>query len=477
MKILSVVSECAPLIKTGGLADVAGALPAALDAEGAEMRVMMPAYPGVADRLRRHWTTEAATRFGPARIIEGQADGLHLILIDAPALYDREGGPYTAPDRRDHPDNHLRFGLLSWLGARLATHGLRGWRPDVVHAHDWQAGLTPTYLRLTGPDAPPSVLTIHNIAYQGLFPASVMEALGLPRSYFAPEHVEFWNQVGFLKAGLAHADAITTVSPTYARELLTPDFGEGLDGLLRHRADALEGILNGIDTAAWDPAADPLIPHRYDAPEGKASNRAALAARFGIEPPEDAPLFAVVSRLTPQKGLDLLLDALPELLSRGAGLVLLGSGDACLEDAFQAAAAERPAQVGVRIGYDEGLAHQIQAGADALLVPSRFEPCGLTQLCALRYGALPVVARTGGLADTVIDANSAALRAGVATGFVHAPNSAPALSEAIARACETHAQPDRWRRMVANALAHPVGWAPSARRYMALYRRLAPEAA
>ncbi|MGM0585101.1 MAG: glycogen synthase GlgA [Pseudomonadota bacterium] len=475
MRVLSVVSECAPLVKTGGLADVAGALPGALAAEGARMRVLMPAYRGLAGRLTRKRATEVETPFGAARLLEGVAEGLDLILIES-ELFDQEGGPYLDAERRDWADNHLRFGLLGWMGAHVAARGLGRWRPDVAHAHDWQAGLTPTYLRMEGAGAPPCVITVHNIAFQGLFAASTHDALGLPAEFWSSDHVEFWGHVGFLKAGLLHADAITTVSPTYARELLTPRFGEGLDGLLRHRRDVLEGILNGIDTAVWDPETDRRIAARYSDSEGKAGNRAALAEAFGVAAPQGAPLFGVVTRMTRQKGLDLLFAALPGLLERGAGLVVLGSGEEGLEAAFLEAARDHPGRVGVRLGYDEDLAHLVQAGADSVLVPSRFEPCGLTQLCALRYGALPVVARTGGLADTVIDANAAAMRAGVATGFMHEAGDAEALGEAIGRACDVHGRPEAWRGMQANAMSHPVGWQESARRYMALYRRLAPGA-
>ena len=479
MKVLSVVSEAAPLVKTGGLADVAGALPAALAAEGVRMRVMLPAYHGLAERLegrRAHVADDP--RFGPARLLEGKAEGLDLILLDAPALFDRpQGGPYTGPDRRDWPDNARRFGAFCAHAAQVAAEGIGGWRPDVVHLHDWQTGLVPAFLRAAGRAAPPSVFTIHNMAYGGLFPAETMFELGLPSHLFTPEGVEFHGRLGFLKAGLALADRITTVSPTYARELTRPEFGHGLDGLLRHRESVFEGILNGIDLEVWNPESDPALPARYSAadPSGKAICRAKLCAEFGLEPPA-GPLFAVVSRMTRQKGLDLLLAALPRLLGHGGALAVLGTGDGDLEEGFVAAARDRRGRVSVRLGYDEALAHRIQAGADALLVPSRFEPCGLTQLCALRYGTIPVVARTGGLADTVIDASPAALRVGVATGVQHAPDSVQRLEQALDRTAALFADRPVWARMVANALAHPVGWAESAARYAALYRDLAPAA-
>lgn len=481
MKVLSVTSEVAPLVKTGGLADVAGALPGALAAEGVDMRVMAPAYSGLAARLSRPRAHKAADRrFGPARLLEGKAAGLSLLLLDAPALYDRpEGGPYVGPDRQDWPDNARRFGALCHHAARVGAEGVGGWRPDVIHLHDWQAGLTPAFQRAAGRAAPPTVMTIHNMAYAGLFPADQVAALGLPPRLFTAEGIEFHGRLGFLKAGLALADRITTVSPGYARELLRdPGLGHGLDGLLRYRAGAFQGILNGIDTQVWNPATDPALPARYSAadPAGKAVCRDKLLAEFQLPPPT-GPLFAVVSRMTRQKGLDLLLAALPRLLAEGAALVVLGAGDGWLEDGFAAVARAHPDRIAARIGYDEALAHRIQAGADALLVPSRFEPCGLTQLCALRYGTAPVVARVGGLADTVIDANPAALRAGAATGVVHAPDSVQALEDGIARTCALFRTPDAWARIAANAMAHPVGWQESAARYAALYRDLAPAAA
>lgn len=476
MQILSVVSECAPLVKTGGLADVAGALPGALAPLGVRMRTLLPAYPGLAERLSGARAHDWTTPFGEVRLLEGEAEGLDLILVQSP-LYDRSGGPYSGPDRRDWPDNHLRFGLLSWLGAGVAAWGLGGWRADAVHAHDWQAGLAPTYLRLIGPEAPRAVITIHNVAFQGMFGPELLGDLALPSAMFTPDHVEFHGRVSFLKAGLAHAERITTVSPTYARELLTPEFGWGLDGLLRHRAADLEGILNGIDTRVWDPASDPALAANYDRPRLKGPNREAVCARFGIEPAPGAPVFCVVSRMTRQKGLDLLIEALPALLEEGAALAVIGSGEEDLERAFLAAAQAHPGRVGVEIGYDEPASHLLQAGADAILIPSRFEPCGLTQLIGLRYGTAPVAARTGGLADTIVDANAAALRSGAATGFLHAPDDVADLAQAIRRTCEVHRDPRAWSKLTRKAMSHPVGWEESAQAYAALYRRLAPAAA
>lgn len=483
MKALFVASECVPFVKTGGLADVVGALPGALAAAGVEVRVLLPAYRAVKAALP---AGAAAFETGPlpggaARLLQARVAGLDILALDAPQLFDRPGNPYLGPDGQDWPDNHLRFGALSRAAAGVARDGLGGWRPDVVHAHDWQGGLTAAYLKLAPTNArpaPPCLLTVHNVAFQGLFPAAVIGPLGLPESGFTAEGFEFFGQVGFLKAGLAYADRITTVSPTYARELATPEYGLGLEGLIAHRRPDLTGILNGIDEAAWHPAQDANLPAPYSSARlaPKAKSRKALAARFRLAPNQKAPLFCVISRLTRQKGIDLLLAALPRLLARGAQLAVLGSGEAELEAGLADAARDHPGRVGVVLGYDEPLSHLMQGGADAILVPSRFEPCGLTQLYGLRYGTLPVVARTGGLADTVIDANEAALRAGVATGFQFSPVAAGPLADAIDRACDAYADAKLWRGMMRRAMKQPVGWPPSAAAYARIYREMAATA-
>ncbi|MCL5775440.1 glycogen synthase GlgA [Limibaculum sp. FT325] len=475
MHVLFAASECAPFVKTGGLADVVGALPAALAAEGVAVRVLLPGYPAVMAALEGAvHVGEIAAPGGTARLVAGRAAGLDLIALDAPALYGRPGGPYTDPGGKDWPDNHLRFGALSQASAALAADGIAGWRPDVLHLHDWQTGLAPVYLHQRGGPRPATVLTIHNIAFQGLFPPAVIGPLGLARAGFRQDGFEFWGKVGFLKGGLSLADRITTVSPTYGRELMTPEFGMGLDGLMRHRRDAVTGILNGIDTRAWDPATDPALPVPYSAraPGGKAVARRALEARLGLPHDAGAPILAVISRLTAQKGLDLLIEALPLLLARGGRLCVLGTGEAALEAAFRDAAEAHPGAVGVVIGFDEPLSRLIYGGADAIVIPSRFEPCGLTQLYGLRYGCLPLVARTGGLADTVIDANPAALAVGAATGFQFAPITAAALGDALDRLMDIWADRPAWRRMMRRAMAQPVGWEVSAAAYRTLYEEI-----
>ena len=475
MNVLFAVSECAPFVKTGGLADVAGALPKALMARGVSVKVLLPAYAAVTPLLdRAELVGEVFGVDGTARLFALTAEGLDLLLVDAPHLYRRPGGPYITEAGVDWPDNHFRFATLSRIAANIARDGVGGWTVDVLHVHDWQTALAPAYLRLDGRGGPPSVITIHNMAFQGVFPSASVDALALPRHGFHPEGYEYWGQIGFLKAGLVYADRITTVSPTYARELATAEFGMGLQGLIAARRADLLGVLNGVDLDVWNPETDPHLPANYSARRlrGKAQCKAALAAHFGLEPTPHAPLFGIVSRLTRQKGIHLLLSVLPRLLSRGATLAVLGAGDHDLEQAFRSAATAYPQRVGVQIGYNERLAHLLQAGADSILVPSRFEPCGLTQLYALRYGSPPVVARTGGLADTVVDANDAAVRTGCATGFQFAPIAAGLLGDALDRACDAYADPAGWTTLVRRAMKHPVGWEVSAARYANVYREL-----
>jgi starch synthase len=474
LKILSVASEIFPLVKTGGLADVTGALPAALAAEQVEVHTLVPAYPAVLAALAQAATVAEWPDFfgGPVRILAGTAAGLELFALDAPHLYGRSGNPYVAPDGQDWPDNPQRFAALAYAAALLGRGAVPGFVPDVVHAHDWQAGLAPAYLHYAGGMRPATVMTVHNLAFQGQVPASLLADLRLPPHAYAIDGVEYYGAIGMLKAGLALSDRITTVSPSYAEEICSPAGGMGMGGLLRARAAVLTGILNGIDTKAWDPATDAYLPANFMATtlDKRAANKAALQARLGLAPRSRALLFGVISRLTHQKGMDFLLANLRGLLAHGAQLAVLGSGDADLEQALAEAQGDHPSRVAVASGLDEELAHLIQAGSDAILVPSRFEPCGLTQLCALRYGALPIVSRVGGLADTVIDANEAARAAGVATGIVFAPPTAGGLRHALHRAAALWADHRDWVRMQRAAMAADVGWTTPARKYAALYR-------
>ncbi|WP_372525070.1 glycogen synthase GlgA [Piscinibacter sp.] len=481
MKVLHVAAEIFPLVKTGGLADVVGALPQALIAQGADVRLLLPGLPAIADVVLHQKTVcEIGPAFGAARATLRLGRMPHsdvpAYVIDAPYLFRRAGSPYQASDGGEWPDNAQRFALLGWVAAHLAAGELdTGWVPDVLHAHDWHAAMACAYVAAHPPTVAATVFTVHNLAFQGLFPPGDFHLLGLPSRFMASQGLEFHGQLSFMKAGLKFADRITTVSPTYATEIATHEFGCGLDGVIRGRATALTGILNGVDGVVWNPQTDPGLPARYgrDDLAGKAVCKQALRQELGLQANAAAPLFAVVSRLTSQKGLDLVLAALPALLARGAQLALQGSGEPALEAAFTKAAQLNPGRIAVRIGYDEAWAHRLIAGADAMLVPSRFEPCGLTQLYALRYGTMPVVRRVGGLADTVVDATDDAVRRDVATGFVFEGATPAALQAAIDRAVSGFAQPPVWRQLMKRAMAQDFSWEGSAREYGQLYSKLA----
>jgi starch synthase len=477
LQVLAVASEVYPLVKTGGLADVAGALPAALARHGLAVRTLIPGYPTVLGKLQRAEPVRALPDlFGvPGRLLAASVAGLELLVIDAPHLYGRAGGPYVDPQGQDWPDNAERFAALSRVAAEIGRGLLPSFVPDVVHAHDWQAGLVPAYLHYAGGERPGTVMTVHNLAFQGRFPAALLGRLGLPAAALSIDGVEYYGGIGYLKAGLRLADRITTVSPTYAAEICTPEAGMGLHGLLQGRSSVLSGILNGVDESVWNPASDPHLAEGFtaDAVERRGANKRKLQERFTLSSDEGALLFGVISRLSWQKGLDLLLSVLPGLLAQNCQLVVLGSGDAQLEEGFRDASFAWTERVGTVIGYDEALAHLIQGGCDALIVPSRFEPCGLTQLCALHYGAVPVVARVGGLNDTVIDANEMALAAGVATGFQFAPVTAASLQHAIGRAARLWEDQTAWRRIQRKGMQTDVGWHRPAARYAALYREIA----
>ncbi|MDO9244028.1 MAG: glycogen synthase GlgA, partial [Rhodocyclaceae bacterium] len=402
------------------------------------------------------------------------ADGLPFLLLDCPQLFDRPGNPYLNPEGSDWLDNHLRFGLLSRVAARLAARANPAtpldWRPDILHCHDWQTALAPYYLRFYEKDGAASVLTIHNLAFQGIFPPQVLDELGLLASDWHIDGVEYYSQLSFLKAGLRHADRLTTVSPTYAREIQTVAEGMGLSGLLKSRAPNLTGILNGIDTDIWSPARDPHLAANYDYDHlnAKRKNKAALQREMGLAVRDDCPLFAVVSRLTSQKGLDLVAEAGDQLATLPAQLVVLGNGDKTLEAAFRKLAERHPQHIAVTIGFDEALAHRIEAGADCFLMPSRFEPCGLNQMYSLAYGTPPLVRATGGLADTVIDADSGAL----GNGFVFSEATPAAFMHTVRRALQAWHDPKRWRQLQRTAMAGDYSWRVPAARYLDLYRSL-----
>lgn len=479
MRVLQVGAEVFPLVKTGGLADVLGALPQALTAHGAEVRILLPGLPDIVDALlHRKPVADIGPLFGAARVrlVIGQLPYSHVpaYVIDAPYLYRREGSPYQMADGAEWPDNLQRFALLGWTAAHLAAGELDpAWTPQVMHAHDWHAGLACAYVAQHPPTEAATVFTVHNLAYQGLFPPADYAQLGLPARFMTPAGLEFHGQFSFMKAGLKFADRVTTVSPSYAREIATPEFGCGLDGVIRGRGAQVSGILNGIDRDVWNPARDSALaaPYSAAAPGGKAECKAALQRQFGLEIRPDAPLFAVVSRLTHQKGIDLILGALPALLHAGGQLAVQGTGDVALESALRDAAAAHPARVAVRIAYDEATAHRLVGGADAILVPSRFEPCGLTQMYGLRYGTLPVVRRVGGLADTVRDAGDGPQADAESDGFVFDAPSDAALAQAIGRAVALYREPARWSLRMRRAMAADFSWDASAQAYLALYRQ------
>jgi starch synthase len=475
IEVLSVASEAYPLIKTGGLADVTGALPGALSPLGIAVRTLLPGYPMVIGKLDGGTVVaEFADLFGgPGRLVAGRVAALDVFVIDAPHLYARPGNPYLGPDGMDWPDNWRRFAALGWVASELG-HGLvEDYHPQIIQAHDWQAGLLPAYIKYGPATDVKTVMTVHNIAFKGFFGSDIFPQLRLPPSAFQVGGVEFYGGISYLKSGMECADFVTTVSPNYAEEIRTPAFGMGLEGLLDGRAETVTGILNGIDTGEWNPSTDPNLRQNYSANtlHLRQVNKAALAERFRLDG-TDGPLFCVVSRFTGQKGMDLLAQVADGIVDLGARLALLGSGEAHLEAGFAQVALRHPGKVGLVTGYDEALSHLLQGGADAILVPSRFEPCGLTQLYGLRYGCVPVVSRVGGLADTIIDANPSALDAGVATGIQFDADSAHALYEAARKAVKLYANEKAWRKMQRRGMKSDVSWQHSANRYADLYCQL-----
>ncbi len=505
MHVLYVCTEVFPLLKTGGLADVSAALPHALHQEGAQVTLLLPGFPalqagfdatGPAVRLPvrgnpalptglgPHWADAATTPTLQAGLLRDS--GQPTLLLTAPALFGREGNPYLDPQGQPWPDNPLRFAWLGWAAALVGAGlvpGLPGMDapPDVVHGHDWHAGLAMAYLQqLKGraPHTPASVFTVHNLAYQGLCGPEWLGPLGLPPSVFGLQGLEFFGQVSFMKAGLQFADALTTVSPGYAREITEPDQGCGLDGLLRHRQDRLHGILNGVDDRVWNPEHDALAPHTFSASDlgGKTHAKAALQTELALQVAPSAPLLVVVSRLTEQKGLHLLPEVVDDWVHQGGQLAVLGTGDATIENALAQCAQRHPHQVALRLGYHEALAHRLMAGGDAIAVPSRFEPCGLTQLYGLRYGTLPVVRAVGGLADTVTDCRLEAIDDGSATGIVFHDFSALGLRTALQRTLALYRRPADWAKVQQNAMAQRFGWRDAARAYLRLYQSLRPTA-
>ena len=484
MKVLHVAAEVYPLVKTGGLADVVAALPPALAEAGADVRLLLPGLPAILDAVQSARTViDIGACFGALRVrlLLARMPGSHLpvYVIDAPHLYRRGGSPYQASDGIEWPDNLQRFALLGWVAAHLAADDADpAWVPDIVHAHDWHAAMACAYMADHRPTAAASVFTVHNLAFQGLFAHHDWALLGLNARFMSAAGIEFHGQLSFMKAGLKFADKVTTVSPTYAVEIATHEFGCGLDGVIRGRAADVSGILNGIDGAVWSPADDPAIAARYDADRlaGKRVCRQALQKMMGLAPDEKALVLSVVSRLTAQKGLDLVLAALPALVRAGVQFAVQGTGEPVLEAAFRMAEQAHPGRVAVHIGYDETRAHQLIAGADVIAVPSRFEPCGLTQLYGLRYGTLPVVRRVGGLADTVIDAGpgtgaGAGTGSGAAaqTGLLFDAATPAAFEACVRRALSLNADAAAWQAVMQRGMTQDLSWSGPARGYLALY--------
>jgi starch synthase len=481
MRILYVTSEVFPLAKTGGLADVSAALPDALSALNVDVRLLLPGYPQVIERAvnpREVARVDDLLGCGEVRLLAARLPDseIPLWLVDCPALYLRGGGIYQDEKGNDWPDNALRFAMLNHIAAIIAQGIVdERWRPDVVHANDWHASLLPMLLSARGNPRPATLLTIHNLAYQGSFELGEFPKLGLPDGPQLYSSLEFYGRLSFLKAGIEHADALTTVSPTYAREILTPEFGCGLDGILRQRAHRLSGILNGADYRIWDPDSDPCLPSTYGVRRisGKHACKAALQVELGLEPSAETPLIVFTSRLAHQKMPDIVLEALPALLAEGAQLAVVAEGDAHYEARFNALAANHPRQVSVCIGYEEPLAHRALAGADILLHPSRYEPCGLTPIYAMRYGTVPIVRKSGGTADSVVDAIEQTLACETATGFSFVGPTADDLTACVRRTLEIYRQPIAWRKIQICAMRQDFGWKQPAQAYADLYRTLA----
>lgn len=473
-RILFAASEAYPLIKTGGLGDVAGSLPRALLSGGDDIRLVLPAYPqALAKATAVRTLLETSIHGQDVRLLQTILPGTRVKtwLIDCPGYFDRQGNPYLDEDGEPWFDNAQRFGLFCRAIVMLANDqwGL-DWQPDVVHLNDWQTGLVPPLLALQD-KRPATVFTIHNLAYQGVFDHAAFTALDLPTELWHHERLEFHDQLSFLKGGLVYADRINTVSPRYAEEILTPAFGCGLEGVLQQRQADTSGIINGIDTKEWNPGTDPYLVENYNRNRlpAKLANKRALQKEFGLKQDDEVLLMGLVGRLVLQKGVDLLLEAIPELMRQKIQLVLLGSGEAEYEAAMQELTTAYPKRIGVRIGYDEGLAHRIEAGCDVFLMPSRFEPCGLNQMYSQRYGTLPIVSPVGGLADTVIDTTLESLAANTATGFVMPVVSSAGLTEAVERTLDIYQQADLWQRLQGHAMAQDFSWQASADQYRALY--------
>lgn len=480
MRVLFVSSEVYSLAKTGGLADVSYALPLALRSLGVDVRLLMPGYPQALESAERRAPALRLARlmgFDEVALIPARLPGsdLPLWLIDCPSLFARDGGLYCDREGNDWPDNHLRFALLSHVGARLAAgHGPSNWRPDVVHANDWHCGLLPLLSQECPEGAAPTLFSIHNMAFQGTFPMEVASRIGLEPRHLTTDGIEYYGKLSYLKAGICYADRLATVSPTYARQIATPAFGFGLEGLLAKRTGDLDGILNGIDYGIWDPRHDPLIAACYSSADmsGKRACKAALQAELGLEVDPTVPLFAFASRLTEQKMADQVIAAAPVIAEQCGQFAFVAEGERHFEQGFAGLTRQWPGRIAGTVGYEEPQAHRLLAGADVLLAPARFEPCGLIQLYAMRYGTVPIVHPTGGLADTVVDADPESMLAREATGLHVSGADVSALIEAIQRAGVLWREPLTWRRLCETAMAQDFSWGSSAGRYLELYQMM-----
>jgi starch synthase len=482
LRVLFATSEVFPLIKTGGLADVSGSLPTALQNLGVDIRILMPGYPAVLNKLTN---LQAIATFDNLPVIHNAAlmmgtiaeTQVKVMVIKSAHLYEREGGPYADANGLEWLDNPVRFGILSKVAAILSgpNSPITDWQPDIVHCNDWQTGLTPAYMKLVEHSQAKSIISLHNMAFQGCYAPGWLSTLALPSTNFTIEGFEYHGQLSFLKAGIFYANAVTTVSPSYAKEIQTAAFGFGLEGLLSKRGNEIKGILNGIETDEWNPEADPHLVKNYSATTlaGKKLVKAALQEKLGLHIDASAPLLGVVSRLTHQKGLDMLVPILQELVDAGCQLALLGSGESALENAFRALAVSNPTKVSVTIGYNEPLSHQIMAGCDMFIMPSRFEPCGLNQLYGLAYGTPPIVNATGGLADSVVDTNIITFKNKTANGFVMSEASPTSLLSCIKQALNVfNNDANAWKQIQKNGMTQNLSWDKSALEYLAVYQTL-----
>ena len=483
MRVLHVCSEIFPLLKTGGLADVTAALPPELDKEGCDVRMLVPGFPefkhGIFDQ---HLVAELPAKFGArsVKLMFGKMPdtGIPVYYIDAPDLYDRQGNPYNDQNGQPYADNHLRFALLGWCAARIVEGFDWFWKPDIVHGHDWHAGLAFAYIKAlewnSGQRAVGTVFTVHNMAYQGNFPAYVFSELDLPFSMLNPDGIEFYGQVSFLKAGFYYADKVTTVSPTYAKEIQHGEQSCGLEGIVQFRSNDLVGILNGVDTSQWNPKKDSNIEASYSVRSmtGKKKCRLALQKEMGLDLQADKPVFCVISRFASQKGLNLVVEGMNAIIANGGQAVIMGNGERWLEEQFENFARDYPGQIAVRIGYDEMRAHRIFAGSDVVMVPSRYEPCGLVPMYGSLFGTLPLVHRVGGLADTVTDCTLENLAEDKATGFSFDQFDVRAFESAVLRAFALYGKPSKWRKVQKRGMLQSFGWSHSAEQYVSLYKQI-----